>query len=139
MNKQEIEARAEQQQLRRIAARRAKEFRDNLANAALSEDAHNTLPDIAAETFAPLDQIAPLLKERGSTHGDWKTQATFAQNIKTVLGLDTNPSLRPDEREALEMISVKLSRILTGDAHFEDHWRDIAGYATLAADLNKAA
>ncbi|TXG96278.1 MAG: hypothetical protein E6R08_09850 [Nevskiaceae bacterium] len=83
--------------------------------------------------------MAPLLKTRGSSHGNWKDQAALSQNIKTVLGIDTNPNLRPDERESLEMIAVKLSRILTGDPHFEDHWRDIAGYATLAADLNKAA
>jgi hypothetical protein len=30
------------------------------------------------------------------------------------------------------MICVKLARIACGDATERDHWRDIAGYATLA-------
>lgn len=95
-------------------------------------------PD-AAETFAPLED---LLADRGSSHGNWKTQAELGQALKRTMRLhnaDVMEKLRPDEREALEMIAVKISRILSGDPHFEDHWRDIAGYASLAADLNKTA
>jgi hypothetical protein len=35
------------------------------------------------------------------------------------------------QREALEMIAHKISRILAGDPHFADHWTDISGYARL--------
>lgn len=42
--------------------------------------------------------------------------------------------LKPDQRECLEMIAHKIGRILNGDPHYEDSWRDIAGYATLVAD-----
>jgi hypothetical protein len=34
----------------------------------------------------------------------------------------------------LRMIVDKISRIVCGDPDFVDHWRDIAGYATLVAD-----
>ena len=39
--------------------------------------------------------------------------------------------LDPDMKEALEMISLKVARILNGDADVTDHWHDIAGYARL--------
>jgi hypothetical protein len=41
----------------------------------------------------------------------------------------------PDAQiEALDMIALKLSRILSGQANFKDHWDDIAGYAKLGAE-----
>jgi hypothetical protein len=39
----------------------------------------------------------------------------------------------PDvQREALDHIAGKIGRIFSGQATFFDHWRDVAGYATLA-------
>jgi hypothetical protein len=32
------------------------------------------------------------------------------------------------------MIALKLSRILSGQANFKDHWNDIAGYAKLGSE-----
>jgi hypothetical protein len=37
------------------------------------------------------------------------------------------------ERKALEMITVKLARTLSGDPLYADHWRDHARYGWLAA------
>jgi hypothetical protein len=37
------------------------------------------------------------------------------------------------QREAIDMIMVKLSRILCGDPNHKDHWDDIAGYAMLVS------
>ncbi len=34
----------------------------------------------------------------------------------------------------MDHIAGKLSRILSGQPGFDDHWRDIAGYATLAVE-----
>lgn len=42
--------------------------------------------------------------------------------------------LDDDMKEALDMICLKMSRILSGKANTKDHWTDIAGYATLIAD-----
>lgn len=36
------------------------------------------------------------------------------------------------QREAMEMIVHKIGRIIHGNPHEADHWRDIAGYALLA-------
>ena len=111
---------------------------------AYAEAAGTSIDDSFAATLAAelekrekQETIVDLIKERGGQHGDWRQQSCLSQSLKTVMGIETHNSLRPDEREALEMIAVKLSRILCGDAHLEDHWRDIAGYATLAADQNK--
>jgi hypothetical protein len=45
--------------------------------------------------------------------------------------------LIPVHREALDMIALKLSRILSGQANFKDHWDDIAGYAKLGSEACK--
>jgi len=39
--------------------------------------------------------------------------------------------------ESLDLICTKLSRIVTGDCNHQDHWLDIAGYATLISDRLK--
>jgi hypothetical protein len=38
------------------------------------------------------------------------------------------------QREALDQIAGKLGRIFAGRPTFLDHWQDVAGYATLAAE-----
>jgi hypothetical protein len=44
------------------------------------------------------------------------------------------PTLPPDVREALEMIQLKVARILIGDPEYADNWHDIIGYAKLVED-----
>ena len=41
-------------------------------------------------------------------------------------------SLSDAQAESLEMIAVKIARILSGDPDFADHWDDVIGYAKLA-------
>lgn len=73
-----------------------------------------------------------LLSSRGATHGDWKQQAALAYALKDTMSMGRNwPTMLPAQREALEMIAVKMSRILSGDPLTPDHWDDIAGYARL--------
>jgi hypothetical protein len=40
-------------------------------------------------------------------------------------------SLSDAQAESLEMISVKIARILSGDQDYPDHWDDVIGYAKL--------
>lgn len=75
-----------------------------------------------------------LLIERNKTHGDWKAQAECAASLKLVIAAH-DKNLPSYKREALDMIATKMSRILCGNAHFEDHWDDIAGYAQLGKSL----
>ena len=73
-----------------------------------------------------------LTSERGKTHGDWNRQAKVARQLKFIIR-ENSEFLTAQQIEALEMIQVKTSRILCGDPSEPDHWDDIAGYATLAA------
>lgn len=76
--------------------------------------------------------MTDILDERQKTHGDFDLTAMIAQELKVVMRRGKNWSEIDDtEREALEMISTKIGRILSGNPHEVDHWRDIAGYAAL--------
>ena len=82
----------------------------------------------------------PLLTERQKTHGSFEHNARLSQVLKSVIqgrydGMEHSyKDLCPVHREALDMIALKLSRILSGQANFKDHWDDIAGYAKLASE-----
>jgi hypothetical protein len=45
-----------------------------------------------------------------------------------------DPHMFPDQMIALDMIALKISRIVNGNAAHVDSWIDIAGYAKLVAD-----
>lgn len=73
-----------------------------------------------------------LTNERKNQHGDWMAQAEKGFELKESMRASKNwNSLKPYQREALDMITVKISRILSGDPNHADHWDDIAGYAFL--------
>ena len=76
--------------------------------------------------------MTDILDEREKTHGDFYRVAGTAQELKDVMRRGKNWKILDDtERETLEMIASKVGRILSGNPHEIDHWRDIAGYATL--------
>jgi hypothetical protein len=78
-----------------------------------------------------------LTNERKNVHGDWTQQAACAVALKHVIHQGNFNGLSSMQREALDMIAVKISRILTGDPDHEDHWDDIAGYAFLGKGGHK--
>ena len=84
--------------------------------------------------------VDSILRQRGRTHGDWPAQAALAHRLKEIMrrGL-CFPLLWPAAAEALDMIAVKLSRIVCGNALHGDHWADICGYARLAERAALAA
>jgi len=77
-------------------------------------------------------EMSSLLNTREKTHGNYRDNANMSQAIKDVLRSGKNwERLSDGQKEALEMISVKLARLLSGDKDFRDHWDDIEGYAKL--------
>lgn len=75
------------------------------------------------------------LNARAKTHGDYSQHAATTQALKRVMHGTPNWSrLTPVQAEALDMVAHKIGRILTGDPNVHDHWHDMAGYSTLAAD-----
>jgi len=95
--------------------------------------------DAAGQGEAPYNAVAAALgdpvaltQERGKSHGDWMHQAAVGVGLDQVLQAGQSyAGMRPYQRKAVDMIAVKLSRIVAGDASFDDHWDDIAGYAHL--------
>ena len=79
--------------------------------------------------------VRPLLNERGRTHGDFLRNAVISQTLKKYIReMSEHTDLKPEHKESLDMICLKISRILSGHANFKDHWDDIAGYAKLGSD-----
>jgi hypothetical protein len=86
-----------------------------------------------SDTASP---VAETLATRASTHGDFIENGRIMQILKADLRTGVNwDFLRPEQREALEMIVHKIGRILSGDPNEPDHWKDIAGYATLVYNI----
>jgi hypothetical protein len=91
-----------------------------------------------ANETATQPNIRAMLDSRAKTHGDYSHHATVTQMLKQIMHSAPNwADLKYHERETLEMVAHKVGRILCGDPHHHDHWRDIAGYATLSADRNR--
>lgn len=76
-----------------------------------------------------------LLEEREATHGPWPQQALLARQFhQLAASAPRADAMNAQQREAIDMILTKVSRILCGDPSHVDHWNDIAGYALLARD-----
>jgi len=76
-----------------------------------------------------------IITKRQRTHGVYKDQSTLTQAIKTTFRTGKNWNFLNDgQREALEMIAVKIARTLSGDHNYRDHWDDIVGYGQLGTD-----
>jgi len=76
-----------------------------------------------------------LTEERGTTHGSFSANARVSQELKAIIHCE-NSDMTNVQREAIDMICMKLSRIASGHAHFADHWEDIQGYCQLVLDNN---
>ena len=82
---------------------------------------------------SPLN-IEGIVDDRGATYGDYTTQAAIAQKMKDEFRECPGwVYLTFPQRESLDMIACKVSRILNGNPNHLDSWVDIAGYATIVA------
>lgn len=83
-----------------------------------------------------MPDIDTILSERGLRYGNFLRQAQITADLKGIMRAYCmwEEMLAPDQREALEMIATKISRILNGDPNYPDNWRDIEGFARLIAN-----
>ena len=80
------------------------------------------------------DNIDDVLADRQTDHGNYADTARTVQHLKQAMREGNNWSILTDiQRESLDMIQMKVGRILSGDPGHADHWDDITGYARLAA------
>lgn len=77
-------------------------------------------------------EVDGLLSDRQTTHGDFRSNARISQLIKSVFRATEHwQHLDDTEKEAMDMIALKFSRILSGKSLERQHWEDIEGYARL--------
>jgi hypothetical protein len=72
--------------------------------------------------------------ERQATHGDPNEQ--FTRQVELMAVLEAGPSweaLSHAHKHALQMITTKLSRVVSG-CSIQDSWLDVAGYSLIAAE-----
>jgi hypothetical protein len=88
--------------------------------------------------------LSDIIDERRTTHGNFAHTAKTSEELRAALtvALRLNPvwdtgELPYEIYESLHMLCTKLARIANGDPLHADHWRDIAGYATLALEAAK--
>lgn len=92
----------------------------------------DSIPDFIKAPPESPPGIDGTLASRGATYGLFKDQAQITQQLKEAMHEAQKWSLLPDDmKESLDMIALKIARILNGDPTHEDSWRDIAGYALL--------
>ena len=78
--------------------------------------------------------VEEILINRGGRYGSFRDGAQISQSLKEVMTAQDNwHLLSNDKKESLQMIVLKISRILNGDAEYRDSWDDISGYAQLVA------
>lgn len=79
--------------------------------------------------------MSKLLEQRGQNYGDFSGQASISQGLKDVArnGVQYD-SLKPFQKESVEMILHKIARIVNGNPNYIDSWRDIIGYSQLVID-----
>ena len=79
--------------------------------------------------------IAETLAQRGSAYGDFREQGRITQNLKRAMQDSPNWSALPAYmKEGLDMVQHKISRMLNGDALYDDNMYDIIGYTRLMQD-----
>jgi len=94
-------------------------------------------PKPEPEVKAKEEEVDKVLDERESQYGSYMQSADTAIKIKGAMhnAIARNDlHLYPDQLVSLDMIAMKISRIVNGNPSYRDSWLDIAGYAMLVAD-----
>jgi len=93
------------------------------------------IDDGIKEVLKPRKEIPgdKLVQERHSTHGDFGENARISQRLKEWCRESPGWNRLTDvERESMDMIILKFSRILSGKSLEKQHWEDVVGYGNLA-------
>jgi hypothetical protein len=105
--------------------------------AAAVKEACTFTPKPEPEVKAKEEELDTVLDRREEQYGSYMQSADTAIKIKGAMhnAIARNDlHLFPDQLMSLDMIAVKISRIVNGNPSHRDSWLDIAGYAMLVAD-----
>lgn len=84
---------------------------------------------------AATNSLSKTLAERGARYGLFINHATWTMKLKNIFRQSANwEKMAQDQQECLDMTAHKIGRILNGDPHYFDSWKDIAGYNKLVSD-----
>ena len=106
------------------------------------KDESKSLMELLNDLAPSLDSVPSQLKgttmsiidQRAKTHGEYKNTAAWSQSLKDMFRGSPNwAKMNDGQKEAMEMIAVKLARLLNGDPNFANHPVDVGGYAELYA------
>ncbi|QLB18697.1 DUF6378 domain-containing protein [Mannheimia granulomatis] len=75
-----------------------------------------------------------ILDEREQQHGSYDSFAKIYGGLRKVSDQHAE-KLTWQKQTVVEMVLLKLARILNNGANHQDNWQDIAGYATLGGEL----
>jgi len=92
----------------------------------------------SSEVLDPTEIYKPedIIEERQHTHGDFDNGARIINGIQDLLRCGArHEAIPPSQKLALDMIAVKLGRIVNGNPNHADSWKDIGGYASLGKDV----
>ena len=79
--------------------------------------------------------VSDMLAERGARYGLFANHAAWTMKLKNIFRQSPNwAKMKEDQQECLDMTAHKIGRILNGDPHYFDSWKDIAGYNKLVSD-----
>ena len=96
---------------------------------------NDMLAELEREVAANNEPRLPLLEERQQTHGSYEDNAIISQSLKRMFRAGPGWNRLTDiERESLDMIALKFSRILSGKSMSKQHWEDVVGYAKLVEE-----
>lgn len=87
-----------------------------------------------------MTDVRKTIAKRASVYGSFEDNANVAQRIKDAIRLDPHwQKLPPTVKEGLDLIALKMARMVTGDWTYPDNPRDIAGYALRLEEFCKAS
>jgi hypothetical protein len=82
-----------------------------------------------------VSNIRHILNERTNSYGTFLEEAHISQELKAAMELGRNWSILPcDIKQSLEMVCVKVARILNGNYNYKDNFVDCIGYLQLVLD-----
>lgn len=96
---------------------------------------NDMIDELRREIDATPQHELELLNERQQTHGSFEDNAIISQSFKRMFRSGPGWNKLSDiEREALDMIALKFSRVLSGKSMSKQHWEDVVGYAKLVEE-----
>jgi len=82
-----------------------------------------------------MSDVRKILSDRESVYGSYDEFTQILTELKYVQIQRKKNDWTYYQSEAMNMILLKIARLINGDPNHVDTWQDIAGYAQLVVDI----